>query len=1093
MRTILCVFLCLSIVGMIQNSKEVKADDTAPLIVEYLRCEYRVNPQGIDVMEPRLSWVLESKDTTLRGQKQTAYQILVANNRQVLRNDKGNLWDSGKVVSDQTAQIEYEGKALRSGMKCWWKVQVWDEAGRMSEWSAPANWTMGLLTSEDWKAQWIQEQLPMSFENCQWIWYPEGNAQQKVPAGKRYFRRTFEVGKSETADEAHFLVTADDRYTLYVNGLKASQSVSGEDAWNQPQIHSIGTFLQTGVNVLAIEAENAIEGPAGLTGKCVIRFRSNKQKVVPIDSSWKCTNEPESSWWSSDFDDASWKSAQEFASVGQVGTPWMVPGTDYGYVFTPIPYFRKEFEIQKPIRRATVYASALGLYRLCMNGKRIGKDEYTPGWSDYRKRVYYNTYDITKSIQEGANTIGAMLGDGWYAGYLGWGRIRNRYNGEPQFLVQLNIEYEDGSTEIIGTNDTWKFGYGPIQESDFLMGEWHDARKEIDGWDTTEFDDTEWQTAVFAEVPDIELEAYPSEPVRALEKIEPIQISEPKPGVYVYDLGQNMVGWIRLKVKGEAGTEIRLRFAEVLNPDGTLYTVNLREARCIDRYIMSGQGVEVWEPKFTFHGFRYVEITGYLGRPPLDAITGIVAYSDMPRAGDLETSNALVNQLFHNIVWGQLGNYLEIPTDCPQRDERLGWTGDAQVFIRTGSYNFDVASFFTKWLVDLEDSRNEAGAYAHVAPDVGVGFDSPGWADAGIICPYTMYQFYGDKRVLEKHYPAMAKYIAYLEKNSDDLIRPERGFGDWLSLKAETPKDFIATAYFAHVTRLMSEIAHILGKEQDVEEYRDLYQRIKAAFNQKYVTNVVGSNSQTCNVMALAMDLLSQEDSRESTTEFFEEPADLELLKQPVIERAFWELRRDLFVRNWHMSTGFLGVRHLLPVLTKFGRLDIAYRLLLNETFPSWLYEVKNGATTIWERWDGWTEEFGFQNPGMNSFNHYAYGAVGEWLYDTVAGIDTDGPAFKKISIRPQPGGDLTYAKASYNSIHGLIASEWRLEDGLFQLNVRIPVNTSATVYIPTETVDAILETEEPAVKREKVKFLGFEGGFAVFDIQSGYYQFLVK
>jgi len=885
--------------------------------VSELRCEYRVNPLGIDIVKPRLSWITESGQ---RGQMQSAYQILVADSEEKLRRNQGGLWDSGKVESEQSNQVIYEGEPLKSRMRCYWKVRVWDKDGKASAWSEPAMWTVGLLKPRDLQAKWI-----------------------------------------------------------------------GYDE----------------------ELQN----------------NDNNEKSDPN-----------------------------------------------ALVLPPPPYLRREFLVGRPVRRAVVYASALGLYELHINGERVGEDYFTPGWTDYTTRVYYQTYEVTDLIKKGGNAIGAVLADGWYAGYLGFGKKREHYGSKPRLFVQLEIEYENGHIQKVVTDKTWKAGYGPILESDFLMGEIYDGRKEMPGWDTASFDDSSWAAAAVTDNSEGIgiVQSYPGETVQKIMEIKPKKLTEPEEGVYVFDMGQNFAGWVRLKVNGKAGTKVVLRFAEMLNPDGTIYTENLRAARCTDTYILKGKGKEFWEPQFTFHGFRYVEVTGYPGKPGIDAITGVVVHSAIPIAGSFECSSPMVNQLYSNIVWSQRGNFIEIPTDCPQRDERLGWTGDAQIFIRTATYNMDVSAFFTKWLVDLEDAQSDEGGFPDVAPrKVAMGDGTAAWGDAGVICPWTIYKVYGDKRVIERHYESMKKWIGYLKENSKDLLRPAKGYGDWVSIGSDTPKDVIATAYFAYSTRLVSKAAAVLGKDEDADKYEELFEQIKSAFNKAYVSEDgrIKGETQTCYLLGLYFDLLP-EDIRESAT-------------QHLIEA----IRK----KDWHLSTGFVGLSYLVPTLADTGHLDIAYRLLNNDTFPSWGYSIKNGATTIWERWDGWTEEKGFQTPGMNSFNHYAFGSIGRWLFGSVAGIETDGPGYKRIIIQPRPGGGLNYAKASYKSINGKIVSDWKIKGGKFTLNVTIPANTTATVYVPAGDIKSVTEGGKPAVKAEAVSLLRMEDDSAVFAVGSGNYRFVSK
>jgi len=1074
------LFLLLSGPGCTDEgamSKSGKAQ-TAGTTAVNLRCEYLVNPTGIDVIEPRLSWILKSER---RAETQSAYQILVASSDELLERDKGDLWNNGKVKSDQSNQVVYKGKALNSRMRCHWKVRVWDSSGRVSAWSKPAMWTVGLLEPNDWKAKWIgydaqppeiygqqQASSQLSLKGGKWIWFDEGDPVKGAPISTRFFRKSFEIASDKKIKRARFALLADNQATLFVNGQEAGQ-VSG---WQSVHMLDVTDKLTAGANTLAIAAANQGDAanPAGLTGKLLVEFDTQETMVVSIDVSWKASNVEHDGWKTPGFDDSAWSGAKEIAQMGD--SPWGQP-SQKGLVLPPPPYLRKSFVVNKPVKHAVVYASALGLYELQINGKRVGSDYFTPGWTDYTKRVYYQTYDVTDLLTKSGNTVGAILADGWYAGYLGFGKKREHYGSDLRLLVQLEIEYADGTSQVVATDRSWKAAYGPLFEADFLMGETYDCRKEAADWCKYWFDDTGWNAVDVTDRIEAKIQAYPGVTVKKILQIDAKEITEPKKDVYVFDMGQNFAGWVRLKATARAGTKIVLRFAEMLNPDGTIYTTNLRGARCTDTYICKGGGEEIWEPRFTFHGFRYVEVTGYPGKPALDTVTGVVLHSDTPLAGAFECSNPMVNQLYRNIVWGQRGNFIEVPTDCPQRDERLGWTGDAQIFIRTATYNMDVSAFFTKWLVDLEDAQSPEGAFPDVAPrKVAMGDGTAAWGDAGVICPWTIYEVYGDKRVIEKHYESMKKWISYLKTNSKDLLRPAKGYGDWVSIASNTPKDVIATAYFAYSTRLLSKMAAALGRDDEAREYEELFTQIKDSFNKAYVSEDarIKGNTQTCYLLGLYFDLLAP-DKRESAAAH-------------LVER--------IEAKNWHLSTGFVGLSYLLPTLTETGHLDVAYRLLFNDTFPSWGYSIKNGATTIWERWDGWTEEKGFQDPGMNSFNHYAFGSVGRWLFNTVAGIDTDGPGYKRIIIRPMPGG-ITSAKASYDSINGTIVSDWRLENGTFRLDVTIPANTTATVYMPAQSAGDITESGRPATEAEGVRFLRIKQEKAVFATGSGHYEFESK
>lgn len=1048
----------------------------SPAKPEYLRCEYLVDPLGIEVTQPRLSWEIHDPR---RGAVQTAYEILVASSLEKLAANQADLWHSGKVASDQSSHVVYAGKPLRSRMRCSWKVRIWDAENKPSAYSQPATWSMGLLEPDDVKGKWIgldgpmihpDKGPPITFEGCKWIWSqePGPGAREKAPQGPRFFRGHVTIPQDRTIREARLLISADDRFELFVNGKPAGAGV----AWDRPQIAEITNHLTPGENLLAIAVTNASEGPAGLVGKLVVTLDQGPPLVQRIDESWKVGPTAAAGWNRPSFDDSAWPAAVAIAAMGD--KPWG-PLEAKGMDVLGCPLFRKEFTPHKPVRRATLYASALGNYDLFLNGRRVADEYFNPGWTDYNIRVYYNTYDVTGLVrQDGPNAIGAVLAAGWYAGAIGWKADRFIYGARPRLFVQLELEAEDGSIQTIATDQSWKTAWGPYLEGEFLAGETYDARKELPGWNAPGFDDSAWRPVAVTERIEARFQPPPAPPVRQTGQLRPKKITEQRPGVYVFDLGQNFAGFVRLKARGPAGTKIVLRFAEMLNPDGSIYTTNLRGARATDTYILRGQGEEVWQPRFTFHGFRYVEVSGYPGRPTEESITGIAINSDTPLVGSFECSSAMVNQLFSNIVWTQRANFISIPTDCPQRDERLGWTGDAQVFCRAATYNADVASFFTKWLVDLEDAQRPDGGVTDVAPFVlNLGRGTAAWADAGTICPWTIYWVYGDKRLLERHYGMMVRLVEFDRAHSKRLLRPAEGYGDWLSIKADTPKDVIGTAFFAYSTRLTAEAARVLGRTQDAEKYEALFDQIKEAFNKAYVApdGRIKGNTQTCYAMALYFDLLPE----------------------PLRRQAVRHLLEEIASRDYHLSTGFVGTSMLMPVLTATGHHPVACRLLLSDTFPSWGYSIKHGATSIWERWDGWTAEKGFQDPGMNSFAHYSFGAVGRWMFQSLAGIDTDGPGFKRLMIRPEPCTGLSWVKASYRCLHGLIATEWRSEGGKFAFSVTVPANTVATVSIPAPNPDRVTEGSRPASQSEGVKFLRMEPGRVVYQVGAGTYNFLVQ
>ena len=825
-------------------------------------------------------------------------------------------------------------------------------------------------------------------------------------------------------------------------------------------------------------------------------------RSVHIEYAGEVLRSREAAWWQVEVRDEQGTLAHSELACWETGLldveDWQASWISSELVGTteqsvPCPYLRKTVEIPKAVRRARLYVTALGLYEFSINGQTVGDEALRPGWIDYRHRVTYDTHDVTALLRPGANVFGATLADGWYCGYLAH-MPRQHYGDRPRLLAQVVVEYEDGATEIISTDGTWKTAAGPFQQADLLMGEIYDARLERPGWDAPGYDDHEWEPVMTFPGPlGVRLTGRRGPPVRATQLLTP---TAPTPCSalpdgyrgWLYDLRENMVGNVRLRLRGPRGLTVRLRYGERLDADGSLYTENLRKARSTDFYTLKGEGEETYQPRFTFHGFQYVEVAtadGELeGAPDL---VGVVLHSDTPLTGEFTCSDPLVNQLQRNIQRSQRGNFLEVPTDCPQRDERLGWTGDAQAFVGTAAFNMDVAAFFTKWQDDLADAQKDNGSIPPLIPHCCLGPDGgPAWADALLICPWTMYRVYGDSRLLRENYGAFVRFLDYLIDTSPGRLRCVEGsgeqpcFGDWLALDGSkdsfggTAKGLIGTAFFAHSATLLSRIAAVLGKKEDARRYRRLAGEVRAAFNRAYVGKdgliLPETRTQTAHVLALHFDLLP-EDARPAAAE---------------------ALAADIAARGNHLSTGFVGTPYLSHVLTRAGRADVAFALLHQKSWPSWLYAVTQGATSIWERWDGWTQENGFQSVSMNSFNHYAYGAVGEWLYGSVAGISVGAPGYRRIVIRPHPG-DLTSARASYRSMHGPIVSAWERDGDRFTLDVEIPPNTRATIHVPiTAPGTPVREGGGPAAQAENVRLLREEPGAVVFAVGSGSYRFEV-
>jgi alpha-L-rhamnosidase len=766
---------------------------------------------------------------------------------------------------------------------------------------------------------------------------------------------------------------------------------------------------------------------------------------------------------------------------------WIEPGYTEDSIFRPSPLLRKSFSVSKKIISATAYITAHGLYEAEINGKRVGDAYLTPGWTVYPKRLQYQVYDVTALLNKGSNAIGVTLGSGWYRGYIAFSRQHNFYGKDIALLCQLDIVYADGSKESVVSDGSWKSSTGAIRYSEIYHGETVDARLDKKGWTLASYNDADWYPVKVSSFSKENLTATYNEPVRKKETFAPVKIFKTPAGEQVIDFGQNLVGWVELKASGAAGGRIIVSHAEVLEKNGNFYTTNLRAAHAQDTFYLSGNGTEIFEPHFTWHGFRYARIEGYPGELKAENIKAVSLYSDMAVTGSFRSSNALVNQLQHNIQWGQRGNFLDVPTDCPQRDERLGWTGDAQAFSRTAAYNMDVHNFFYKWLKDVEADQLENGSVPFVIPNVlgQSSAGSAGWADVANIVPWNMYLAYGDKEILENQYSSMQRWVGYMEKQSkNDLWNTGFHFGDWLFYRpdddnsgraAVTDKYLIAQCFFAHSTQLLINAAKVLGKTGDAAKYEDLLRRIKAAFMKEYTTasGRLVSSTQTAYVLALQFDMLP------------------ESMRKQAAER----LVENIQSYNKHLTTGFLGTPYLCHVLTRFGYNDLAYTLLLQEQYPSWLYPVKMGATTIWERWDGIKPDGTFQTPGMNSYNHYAYGAIGDWMYRVMVGLDTDesDPGYHTSVIKPHIGGGFTEADAALETPYGKIRSAWKKQGDGWILDVEIPANTKSSIYLPASSAQQVSENGKPLINTAELKLIGEKDGYILVEAGSGQYHFEIR
>ena len=789
--------------------------------------------------------------------------------------------------------------------------------------------------------------------------------------------------------------------------------------------------------------------------------------------------------WDNSGKTSAWSAPAYWQMALLATTDWKAKWIEPGYTEDPLrpsPLFRKQFAASKKVRSATAYITAHGMYEAQINGQRVGDAYLTPGWTSYKKRLQYQVYDVTNLLKQGPNAVGVTLGSGWYRGYIGFSKQNNFFGKDIALLFQLDITYSDGTTESVVSDGSWKSSTGPIRSSEIYNGEIYDARQEKAGWASANYSDSNWSGVTVKDHPMNVLVATYNEPVRKQETFKPVRIFKTPTGEQVVDFGQNLVGWVVLKATGKAGDSITLSHAEVLDKAGNFYTENLRAAKAQNTYVLKGGSAETFEPHFTWQGFQFVKIEGYPGELKPENISAVTLYSDMKPTGQFTSSNPLINQLQHNIQWGQRGNFLDVPTDCPQRDERLGWTGDAQAFSRTAAFNFNVNNFFAKWLKDVAADQTADGAVPFVVPNVLGQTASTGWGDVATIAPWNMYLAYGDKRLLAEQYPSMKNWVEYMHKSSkNDLWNVGFHFGDWLFYRPDddndgraaiTDKFLIAQCFYAHSTQLLINTANVLGNKQDVQTYTALLQRTKDAFMKEYMTPTgrLVSSSQTAYVLALNFDMLP------------------ESLRAASAQRLVDNIKSY----GTHLTTGFLGTPYLCFVLNRFDHTDVAFSLLMQESYPSWLYPVKMGATTIWERWDGIKPDSTFQTPSMNSYNHYAYGAIGDWMYRVVAGLDTeeDGVGYKKIRVKPHVGGKLTQAAATLDTYYGKASSDWKIENGKMLLTVEIPANTTATVYVPATSPDGIQEGGKPLSSVSDVKVSGTEKGYVAVKVGSGTYQF---
>ena len=1042
---------------------------TAQVTPYDLSTEYLTAPVGIDTPKPRLSWKSKTADANLKNVVQAAYRIIVASTPELLADGKGDLWDTGKVESEASLNIEYAGKPLATSQRCYWKVKIWYKSGDQlpgdGTWSEPSHWIMGVMKPEDWKAKWIASEEEFRPElniggDAKWIWTGDAESLDKAPAGKRYYRMVF---RDITLNDVNNLIitlpnqrpqkiiaehwtaytvlaiTADDQYKVYINGKPATQTWGHFNDWHWMRFIDISKYIQSGENVIGVEVTNKEQGPTGLLASMIVRSLDAKPRGINLelisptnDKLWLSSAEPTEGWNSDPhFKSDKWKPAVE---VGPVDCqPW---GKIERRMEKFSPAFGKNFSVTKKVRQATLHITGVGFYEASLNGRKIGNKVLDPAQTRYDKRVLYSTYDLTDTLKAGENRLHVLLGHGWYdvRSVAVWNFDNAPWRDFPRMIAQLEIVYDDGSKELVCSDDTWEQTESPIALDCIRQGEssMSSQLRKIG-------------QAVVVDGPKGKLVAEAIPPSVITEEWKPVSITEPKPGVYVVDTGQNMAGWIRFKLDGQKpGDFIRIRYAERLAADGNVdmkpmnehyrhhvpFMPGLEDMFQVDQFRCGADGGGIYEPRFMYHGFQYVEITGLTKKPAVDRITICAVNNDFKSAGKFECSNAMFNQIQQATLWAYRGNFVNgVPTDCPHR-EKNGWTGDAQLACEQAQYNWENTACYEKWICDLLDEQQPDGNLPGIVPTSGWGYawgNGPAWDSALCIIPWMLYQYKGDKRMLEEAYPGMKKYVDYLSSRAKENGLVDHGLSDWCPANTKTDAVVTSSIYYFLDASIVARAAQIIGNAEDAEKYSALARKIADSYKKELYKGegIIANGSQVAQSFALYYHAIPLGDVESVAKKLFE-----------AVEKA-----------DNHLDVGILGAKSLFHTLSRHGRTDLALKILNQKTPPSYGSWLERGATTLWEDWgDG------------ASRNHIMFGDISAWFYQTLGGITLDAGLPIKITedkvgmkfflIAPEFPEGIDWVNAEHDSPHGLIKSSWKKDGKKIVLNVSVPVNTRANILL---------------------------------------------